>query len=108
MRHATIAIAIGLLGIAGAARAQGSRGPGVLVGTVRDSANAAVSGARVDVVGTVVVGVVTSADGSFRLVNIPAGPRTVVVRRLGFASDSARVDIVAGGTLINNVASAPA
>src|SRR5207237_4436708 len=108
MRHATIAIAIGLLGIAGAARAQGSRGPGGLVGAVRDSANAAISGARVDVVGTVVVGVVTSADGSFRLVNIPAGPRTVVVHRLGFAPDSARVDIVAGGTVVHNFVLAPA
>src|SRR5258708_35125431 len=75
MRHATIAIAIGLVGIAGAARAQG--GTGVLVGAVHDSANVAVSGARVDVPGTAVGGV-SSADGSFRLVNIPAGPRAGV------------------------------
>src|SRR3989442_13251673 len=99
MRHATIAIAIGLVGIAGAARAQGGgrAGTGVLVGSVRDSANAAVSGARVDVPGTA-VGAVTSADGSFRLVNIPAGPRTVVVHRLGVAPDSAPGEIRAGGT----------
>src|SRR5438876_9844175 len=105
MRHATIAIAIGLVGIAGAARAQG--GTGVLTGTVRDSANAAISAARVDVPGTA-VGAVTSADGSFRLVNIPAGPRTVVVHRLGFAPDSARVDILAGGTVVHNFVLAPA
>jgi len=108
MRHATIAIAIGLLGIAGAARAQGGSGAGVLTGAVHDSANVAVSGARVDVVGTAVVGVVTSADGSFRLVNIPAGPRTFVVHRLGFAPDSARVDIAAGGTVVHNFVLAPA
>src|SRR6267378_2069251 len=108
MRHATIAIAIGLLGIAGAARAQGGSGAGVLTGAVHDSANAAVSGARVDVVGTAVVGVVTSADGSFRLVNIPAGPRTFVVHRLGFAPDSARVEIPAGGSVVRNFVLAPA
>ncbi|PYP94449.1 MAG: hypothetical protein DMD38_15745 [Gemmatimonadetes bacterium] len=101
----TIAIAVSLLGIAGPARAQG--GTGVLVGAVHDSANVTVSGARVDVPGTA-VGVVTSADGSFRLVNIPAGSRTVVVHRLGFAPDSARVEIRAGGTAVHNFVLAPA
>src|SRR3989441_9619314 len=106
MRHATIAIAIATsLGIAGPARAQG--GTGVLVGAVHDSANAAISGARVDVPGTA-VGVVTSPDGSFRLVNIPAGPRTVVVHRLGFAPDSARVEIPPGGTVVHHFVLAPA
>ncbi len=102
----TIAITISLLGIAGPARAQS--GSGVLVGAVRDSANAAISGARVDLVGTAVVGVVTSPDGSFRLVNIPAGARTVVVHRLGFAPDSARVEIAAGATTVHNFVLAPA
>src|SRR5438132_705819 len=101
----TIAIAVSLLGIVGPARAQG--GTGVLVGAVHDSANVAVSGARVDVPGTA-VGVVTSADGSFRLVNIPAGSRMVVVHRLGFAPDSARVEIRAGGTAVHNFVLAPA
>src|SRR6266850_3211319 len=97
MRHTPIAIAICLAGIAGTAQAQGT---GVLTGAVHDSANVAVSGARVDVVGSAVVGVVTSPDGSFRLVNIPTGPRTVVVHRLGFAPDSARVEIPAGGSVV--------
>src|SRR5438445_13765319 len=109
VRHGTIAIAIGLVDIAGAARAQGGgrAGTGVLVGSVHDSANGAISAARVDVPGTA-VGAVTSADGSFRLVNIPAGPRTVVVHRLGFAPDSARVEISAGGTAVHNFVLAPA
>ena len=108
MRHATIAIAIviGLFGTARAARAQGGS-TGVLVGVVRDSANVPVSGARVDAPGTP-VGAVTSPDGSFRLVNIPAGLRTVVAHRLGFAPDSARVEIPAGGTAIHNFVLAPA
>src|SRR3989475_6223510 len=105
MRDVTIAIAIGLAGIAGAARAQGG-GTGVLVGAVHDSANAAISAARVDVPGTA-VGAVTSADGSFRLVNVPAGLRTVVVHRLGVAPDSARVEISAGGTAVHNFVLAP-
>src|SRR3989442_10399202 len=105
MRHPTIAIAIATsLGIAGPARAQS--GTGVLVGAVHDSANAAISGARLDVPGTA-VGVVTSANGSFRLVNIPAGPRTVVVHRLGFAPDSARAEIPAGGTVVHNFVLSP-
>ena len=75
MRLATLVIAITLMGIAGTAQAQCRGGSGVLVRAVHDSANVAVSGARVEVVGTG-FGVVTSADGAFRLVNIPAGPRT--------------------------------
>src|SRR3989442_15092130 len=82
----TIAIAVSLFGIAGPARAQS--GIGVLVGAVHDSANAAISGARVDVVGTGVVGVVAAPDGSFRLVKIPAAPRTVLAHRLGTTHDS--------------------
>ncbi|HXM39207.1 MAG TPA: TonB-dependent receptor [Gemmatimonadales bacterium] len=111
MRHTTIStltaipIAIGLLGIASAAPAQG--GTGVLVGAVHDSTNVAISGARVDVLGTA-AGVVTSADGSFRLLNIPAGVRTVVVHRLGFAPDSALVEILAGGSAVHNFVLAPA
>src|SRR2546428_13379931 len=96
MRHATIAIVLATsLGIAGPAGAQG--GTGVLVGAVHDSANAAISGARVDVPGTA-VGVVTSANGAFRLVNIPAGPRTVVVHRLGVAPRSAPGGVPPGRT----------
>src|SRR6267378_1861675 len=107
MRLATIAIAIATsVGLAGPAPVQ--TGIGVVVGSVHDSANAAISGARVDVVGTAVVGMVTSADGSFRLVNVPAGPRTVVVHRLGFAPDSARVEIPAGGSVVRNFVLAPA
>src|SRR2546426_168692 len=109
MRHATIAIAIGVVGMAGAARAEGGgrAGTGVLVGSVHDSANGAISAARVDVPGTA-VGRVPRADGSFRRVNTPAGPRTVVVHRLGFAPDSARVEISAGGTVVHNFVPAPA
>src|SRR2546426_12796988 len=102
MRHATIAIAIATsLGIAGPARAQS--GIGVLVGAVHDSANAAISGARVDVVGTAVVGGGTSPDGSFRLGNIPAGPRTVLVHRLGVPPRSARDVIPPRGTPGHNL-----
>jgi len=112
MRNATnsvhltaTALLIGLVTIAGSARAQGT---GVLTGTVRDSARGAISGARIAVRGTAVVGVITSADGSFLLVNIPAGPRTVAVQRLGYAPDSARIEIPAGGAAVHNFVLAPA
>jgi TonB-dependent receptor len=102
-----IAIGIGIVGLAGVARAQGGRGTGVLLGVVRDSSNTGISGAAVEVLGTP-IGTVTSADGSFRLLNIPAGRHAVVARRLGFAPDSFHVEIVAGATTVHNFTLGPA
>ena len=97
-------IAIVLLGIASTARAQGA---GALIGMVRDSANAPISGATIEVVGAP-VSAVTAADGAFRLVNVSAGPHTFVARRLGFAPESFNVTIDASGTTVHNFTLAPA
>src|SRR3954467_8875106 len=43
-------------------------------------------------------GAVTSADGSFTIGGVPAGPHTVRVRRIGFSSPPTTVSVTAGGT----------
>jgi TonB-dependent starch-binding outer membrane protein SusC len=43
-------------------------------------------------------GVVTSADGSFTIVGVPAGAQTVRVRRIGYAAPVQVVNVVAGST----------
>jgi TonB-dependent receptor len=95
---ASLAIVAGLLAGPGTARAQGGGRPGVLLGQVRDSANLPISGATITVVGTS-LSAVSRNDGSYRLVNVPAGPRTVVVRRIGFVPDSGSVAITADATV---------
>jgi len=56
---------------------------GTIVGTVRDSAGAAVAGAEVTVAGTRLRAVADSA-GAFRLTLVPTGEQRVRARRLGF------------------------
>jgi hypothetical protein len=66
---------------------------GIVSGTVRGSDGAAVVGARV------VAGdrsAVTAADGRFTLGDLPAGRMVVEVRRLGFRTASAPVDVTPG------------
>lgn len=103
---ALMAVAVGLGGGAGAARAQVSPGTGVLVGHVRDSSRTALSGAIVVALGSG-ISAATGTDGTFRLANVPAGNRTFVARRLGFAPDSFRVTIVAGGVADHDIVLAP-
>jgi TonB-dependent receptor len=94
-------IGLGLMAGGGVARAQGVHGTGVLRGQVRDSTRAPVGGALVEVVGTSLV-TATSADGAYRLVNIPAGSPSIRARRLGFAADSFAVEITAGVTVVRD------
>ena len=75
---ATLGAAVGLVAGAGPARAQDGHGTGTFVGEVHDAAHARLSGATVAVLGTS-ISAVTGADGTFRLVNVPAGQETVVV-----------------------------
>jgi hypothetical protein len=68
-----------------AGRAAARRGTAVLVGVVRDTLGAPRPGARVTVDGVDDVEGVTDADGRFRLANLPAGTRPVLVRAVGYA-----------------------
>lgn len=76
-----------------AAQATGSVRGRVIV----EGANRPLPQAQVGVVGTT-IGTMTNDDGEYRLSNVPAGPRTVRVVRLGFAPATAQVNVVAGET----------
>ncbi len=97
-RTRVAAAGVAFLVTAGALSGQESRGTGVVRGTVRDSTKAPISGATVEVRGAPGVAL-SGADGSFRLVNVPAGRHLLVARRLGFAADSFVADVSAGGTV---------
>lgn len=62
-----------------------------------EGANRPLPQAQVGVVGTT-IGTQTNEDGEYRLSNVPAGPRTIRVVRLGFAPATAQVTVVAGET----------
>jgi TonB-dependent SusC/RagA subfamily outer membrane receptor len=93
-RAATLVFAA-LVPVAGAL-AQGATG--TVRGRVTDGASGrGVSDAQVTVAGTR-VGSMTNANGEYNLVQVPIGPRTISVRRLGFSPGSQNVTVTAGGT----------
>lgn len=99
-------IATGLASSLGTAQAQ-TGGTGVLQGQVQDSSKAPITGADVYVLGTSVQ-TITGSDGSYRLVDVPAGSQIVVVASLGYAPDSMRVAIARGVTMVHGFILAPA
>lgn len=84
-----------------ASRPAGGLQSGTVAGVVRDDGGAVVSGAQVSLAGLLGRGA-TGSDGSFRLSG-PIGPRTLVVRRIGFRPESIAVtldpDVVAEVTV---------
>jgi TonB-linked SusC/RagA family outer membrane protein len=62
-----------------------------------EGANRPLPQAQVGVVGTA-IGTQTNDNGEYRLNNVPAGPRTIRVVRIGFAPASAQVTVTAGQT----------
>ena len=62
-----------------------------------EGANRPLGAVQVSVVGTQ-IGAQTNDDGEYRLNNVPPGPRTVRVQRIGFAAASNPVTVVAGET----------
>ncbi|HEY7768001.1 carboxypeptidase regulatory-like domain-containing protein, partial [Longimicrobium sp.] len=65
-------------------------GAGVVAGRVRDPQGQPVAGALVMAAGTQ-LRTTTDAAGAFRLVGVPAGPRTITVSRVGMGSASREV-----------------
>jgi hypothetical protein len=65
----------------------------VAAGVVRDSLGAPRAGARVTVEGVPGLEAVTGADGAFRLVGVPAGTQTLVVRALGYGPQPVTVGL---------------
>lgn len=69
--------------------------PATLIGSVRDTAGAAVALAQVTVDNRRVL---SDSAGRFAFAGLPAGSFTITVRRLGFEPDSAQAHLVAGRT----------
>lgn len=69
---------------------------GTVTGRVTDSRTSQpVVGATVEVEGTR-LGATTGSDGTFRIANVPAGERIVIVRRIGFTSARRSVTVADG------------
>jgi TonB family protein len=67
----------------------------IIIGVVRDSLGAALSGARVSVEGST-ARAVTDASGAFRLTRVQAGTAQVQIRRLGYRPESREVRVQPG------------
>ncbi len=78
---------------------------GTITGRVTDAAKGTpVAAAQVQVAG-INLGTVSGEDGTFRIVNVPAGTYTVIVRRIGFSERrTPNVVVTANGTATVNAA----
>lgn len=70
---------------------------GTLQGRVADSAGTPLAGAIVSVDRTVLT-VTTGSDGRYTIRGVPAGPRTVRARAIGYLAASADLEVPPGGT----------
>jgi hypothetical protein len=70
---------------------------GGVSGLVRDSSGLRLSGASVGVVGTT-LRTTSDTSGRFRLAGLPAGSRTLQIRRLGYRAASVPVSVEGGGS----------
>src|SRR6267378_2675844 len=81
---------------------------GEVTGRVTDKTSGqALAAAQVAVVGTT-IRAITGQDGRYRLANVPAGPATVRVSYIGYATTAQPVTVPAGGSAEANFASAQA
>ncbi|HEU4995593.1 MAG TPA: SusC/RagA family TonB-linked outer membrane protein [Gemmatimonadaceae bacterium] len=90
---ALVCALFGLMPPAQPALAQG--GTGTVSGQVTDARSTGLANAEVRVEGTRLEAV-TSVDGRFRIAGVPAGSRTITVRRLGYTSQRRIVTLAAG------------
>jgi TonB-linked SusC/RagA family outer membrane protein len=103
---ASLAIAVGRF-VAAPVVASAQVQTGTIVGRITDArSGSVVPGASVQIEGTR-LGAITGDDGRFRLGGVPSGVRTIVVLRLGFASNRQSVTIAAGATLTHEVGLQP-
>jgi len=81
---------------------------GTVVGTVREAeSQQPVPSVQVSVLGTQ-LGALTGENGRFRITGVPAGERTIQVRRIGFAAVTRQITVPAGDSVTVNVDISPA
>ena len=79
-----------------APRAHGQEATGTVIGRVTDSRSGVpIEGASIQV-SSARIGALSSADGQFRIADVQAGPRLLIVRRIGFAVIRREVVVNAG------------
>jgi hypothetical protein len=91
-------VATGALCLAPLVASGAQSNPATLVGVVRDSTGIPIPGVEVRFRGSDFVSVRTNDSGGFRMINLPTGPATVSLRRMGFAPASLDVRLRSGRT----------
>jgi hypothetical protein len=82
---------------------QAQSGNGVVTGRVADAATRlALGGVRVSVTGTPLE-TYSAGDGDFVLLNVPAGPQTLVFNYVGYPEITRQVTVEAGRTVTEDV-----
>jgi outer membrane receptor protein involved in Fe transport len=71
---------------------------GTITGRVADAQGASIAGAQIEVVG-INRGSLSGADGAYSIRAIPAGTQTLEVTSLGYATESATVEVPADGSV---------
>lgn len=71
---------------------------GSIVGTILDGSNGEAVPSAVVVVGTIVRNVVASDGGKFTLEGVPIGNQTLVIRAIGFATETETILVTTGNT----------
>jgi len=97
-----ILLSVPLSGVPTLAQAQGGAQAAAATGTVRGRITASGTGAGLPdaqllVVGTR-VGTSTNATGEYTLVNVPAGPRSISIKRLGYQPVTRAITVSVGAT----------
>ena len=96
VRRALLALAVILTSLPGLLAAQATSG--TVRGRITDAAGGRpIAGAQILVTGTR-VGTVSNSTGEFTLTGVPAGPRTVTVRRIGYQPVTQPIDVSTGAT----------
>jgi len=86
----------GLILVSLSAASAAAQGTGIVRGRVTDNSQRPIPDVTVTVTGST-LGALTNENGDYTLANVPAGSRTVVTRRIGYARATRTLDIVSGG-----------
>jgi hypothetical protein len=71
---------------------------GTIVGTILDSASGQAVPSATVVVGTIVRNVVAADGGKFTLEGVPIGNQTLVIRAIGYATETETILVTTGNT----------